>query len=123
MMRRFWLRYNFLRRGLLWLRKQVGKQLFDARLVRNGRELRIGSSDPVSLESNYVEWIAQSTRLPSGDNSTAPLCFPVNEYLDSLKRSNALDADFFHHCRASRLNGGEPSVILIYNKRSGNTPH
>ena len=138
MMLRFWLRRNFLRRGLRWLRERVAKQLFgglllpsllprfpaitptnDATLVRDGRELWIGSSDPVSLESNYVDWLAQLTQLPG--ESPAPLHFPANEYLDSLKRSNALDVDFFHRCRASRFDGAEPSVILIYNRRSSAT--
>lgn len=83
---RFWLRQNFLRRGLRWLGQRQQSRLFgslrlpsllprcpvivrenaadefdeatDARIVINGLEARVLSSAALSLKPKYVEWIA-----------------------------------------------------------------
>ena len=151
MMLRFWLRRNFLRRGLRWLREHtalLGKLLLpsllprlpytasEASIVRDGRELRVVSSDPVTVETNYVDWVAPLLELPNNatsteraaaikkllaENAAGPLHFPAQVYLDSLKNLRGLDVEFVHRCRASRLSppseSSEPAVLLIYNRR------
>ena len=149
-MLRFWLRRNLWRRGLRWLREHtrlLGQFLLpsllprrphaasEAVVVRDGRELCVVSSDPLTVETNYVESVAPLLELPNdatstervaaikkllAENPTRPLHFPAREYLDSLKNLGGLEVEFVHRCRASRLSppseSSEPAVLLIYNR-------
>jgi hypothetical protein len=165
MILRFWLRRNFLGRGLRWLRERAGSELFgwfhlpsllprfplvtpeteaasaaealtDETVVEDGRELRVVSSDLVSLKTSYIDWIGPLMQLPEdapttewdkafetvlGDKALAPYFFPVRAYLDSLKSTDVLDVELVHRCRAARTfphtNLFEPAVILLYNRK------
>jgi hypothetical protein len=149
-----WLRHNFSLRRLRPLGARAGARLFggfrlptllprrpfitpereisqtadepltDASVRRDGRELRLLSSDPVRFELEYREWIAPLMKLPPdataealreaihalpGFDERGQMFFPLEVYRQSLPRRVGVAVEWAHYCRASR----QPAIDLL----------
>jgi hypothetical protein len=149
-----WLRHNFSLRRLRPLGARAGARLFggfrlptllprrpfiaperetsqaadepltDVGVRRDGRELRVLSSDPVRFELEYREWIAPLMKLPPdatpealreaihalpGFDERGQMFFPLEVYRQSLPQRAGVAIEWAHYCRASR----QPAIDLL----------